>query len=133
MHPHIYDPRNDGPLYRYRPRRKNMRTVTTPERVSPHVKLVFNTMARSRISYDDLEAASGIRRASIKAWRRKNAPGLESLTAVLNAMGWVAHRCAGRRRYLRRNGSVRIDHDRTTISAFGAFQISSDPRRSVFY
>jgi len=45
-------------------------------------------MARQLRTYDEIESASGIRRASIKAWRRKNAPGLESITAVLNAMGW---------------------------------------------
>jgi hypothetical protein len=65
-----------------------MRTVTVPERVSPHVRLVFEEMARQLRTYDDVEAASGFRRASIKAWRHKNRPGLESLEAVLNCLGW---------------------------------------------
>jgi hypothetical protein len=65
-----------------------MRTVTVPERVSPHVRLVFEEMARQLRSYDDVETASGFRRASIKAWRHKNRPGLESLEAVLNCLGW---------------------------------------------
>jgi hypothetical protein len=65
-----------------------MRTVTMPERVGPHVKLVFAEMARLHVTYDDVEAASGVRRASVKAWRRKNRPGLESLEAVLNSLGW---------------------------------------------
>ncbi len=83
-----YCPHTDGPLHRFRPRRKNPRTVTIPERVSPHVKLVFSEMRRQLRTYDDLEAASGVRRASIKAWRHKNRPGLESLEAVLGALGW---------------------------------------------
>ncbi|MEY9557459.1 hypothetical protein ABIF67_011582 [Bradyrhizobium japonicum] len=68
--------------------RANRRTVTMPERVGPHVKLVFAEMARLRVTYDETEEGSGVRRASIKAWRRKNKPGLESLEAVLGFLGW---------------------------------------------
>ena len=68
--------------------RANRRTVTMPDRVGPHVKLVFAEMARLRVTYDETEAGSGVRRASIKAWRRKNKPGLESLEAVLGFLGW---------------------------------------------
>lgn len=64
------------------------RTVTVPDRVSPHVKLVFLEMSRRQVTYDQVEAASGIRRASLKAWRRRNRPSLESLEAVLSALGW---------------------------------------------
>jgi transcriptional regulator with XRE-family HTH domain len=59
-----------------------------PERVSPHVKLVFAELARQQRTYDELEAASGVRRPTVKQWRRKNAPSLDSLEAVLNALGW---------------------------------------------
>ena len=59
-----------------------------PERVGPHVKLVFAEMARLHVTYDETEEGSGVRRASIKAWRRKNKPGLESLEAVLGWLGW---------------------------------------------
>jgi hypothetical protein len=59
-----------------------------PERVGPHVKLVFAEMARLHFTYDEVEEGSGVRRASIKAWRRKNRPGLESLEAVLGFLGW---------------------------------------------
>ncbi|WP_245309303.1 hypothetical protein [Bradyrhizobium retamae] len=59
-----------------------------PERVGPHVKLVFAEMARLHVTYDETEEGSGVRRASIKAWRRKNRPGLESLEAVLGFLGW---------------------------------------------
>lgn len=68
--------------------RANRRTVTMPDRVGPHVKLVFAEMARLRFTYDETEEGSGVRRASIKAWRRKNKPGLESLEAVLGFLGW---------------------------------------------
>lgn len=64
------------------------RTVTIPERVSPHVKLVFAEMARLHVSYNEVEEGSGVRRASVKAWRNKNKPGLESLESVLGFLGW---------------------------------------------
>jgi len=84
-----YDPREDGPLHRYKNRRPGYRrAVTMPERVSPHVKLVFAELARQQRTYDELEAASGVRRATVKQWRRKNPPSLDSLEAVLNALGW---------------------------------------------
>lgn len=88
MPAHLYTPHADGPLWRYEARRKNRRTVTVPKGVSAHVKFVFAEMARQGRSYDEIESASGVRRATAKAWRRKNAPGWESLTAVLNSMGW---------------------------------------------
>ncbi|MHC2278886.1 hypothetical protein ACVME8_005497 [Bradyrhizobium diazoefficiens] len=77
--------------------RANRRTVTMPERVGPHVKLVFAEMARLRVTYDETEEGSGVRRASIKAWRRKNKPGLESLEAVLGSWGGISSRCLARR------------------------------------
>lgn len=64
------------------------RTVTMPERVSPHVKLVFAEMARLHITYDEVEEGSGVRRPTVKQWRRKNKPSLESLEAVLGFLGW---------------------------------------------
>lgn len=70
------------------PRRKNRRTVTMPDGVGPHVRLVFSEMARLHVTYDEVEDGSGVRRASVKAWRRKNRPGLESLEAVLGFLGW---------------------------------------------
>jgi hypothetical protein len=66
-----------------------MRTVTMPDRgVGPHVRLVFGELSRQQRTYDELEAASGVRRPTVKAWRSKNYPGLDSLEAVLNALGW---------------------------------------------
>jgi hypothetical protein len=84
-----YDRYEDGPLYRQTPRRTNRRTVTMPERgVGPHVRLVFGEMSRQLRTYDDVEAASGVKRPTVKQWRRKNRPGLESLESVLNCLGW---------------------------------------------
>jgi hypothetical protein len=68
--------------------RSARRSVTIPDRVGPHVKLVFAEMSRLNFTYDEVEEGSGIRRASVKAWRRKNRPGLESLEAVLGFLGW---------------------------------------------
>jgi hypothetical protein len=85
-----YDPREDGPLYRYTNRRPGYRrAVTVPERgVGPHVRLVFSEMMRQQRTYDEVEAASGVRRPTVKQWRRKNAPSLDSLEAVLNSLGF---------------------------------------------
>ena len=71
-----------------RKRRKNPRTVTMPEHVGPHVKLVFAEMARQRMTYDSLEERSGVRRASVKAWRKRNRPALENLEAALATLGF---------------------------------------------
>lgn len=67
----------------------NRRTVTMPDRVGPHVRLVFSEMARLRVTYEELDEISGVNRPTIKQWRRKTKnPSLESLEAVLNALGW---------------------------------------------
>lgn len=85
-----YYDRSHGPLYRWdqkRPR-ASKRRVTIPEKVTPVIRLVFAEMRRRQIRYDDLEIAAGVRRATMKAWRKKNRPGLESLEAVLGCLGW---------------------------------------------
>jgi len=69
-------------------RRRNPRLVTVPERVGPHVRLLFEEMRRLQFTYDRVEELSGVRRASQKAWRAKNRPALESLQAVFSALGW---------------------------------------------
>jgi hypothetical protein len=69
--------------------RANRRPVTMPDRgVGPHVKLVFAEMARLHFTYDEVEEGSGVRRPTIKQWRRKNRPALDSLEAVLGFLGW---------------------------------------------
>ena len=72
-----------------RKRRKNPRTVTMPiHGVGPHVKLVFAEMSRQKLRYLDVTERSGVQHATIKAWRRKNKPGLESLEAALATLGF---------------------------------------------
>lgn len=80
--------RSDGPLYRHRRPKRYRRTVTLPSGVSAPIRLLFSEMARLRVTYDELEESSGTRRASIKAWRHKNAPTLATLEPCLNSVGW---------------------------------------------
>jgi hypothetical protein len=89
MHTSLY-PEGFGATNRPDRRRNRVvrRMVTMPERVGPHVKLVFSEMARQGFTYDETEEGSGVRRATMKAWRKKNAPGLESLQAVFGFLGW---------------------------------------------
>lgn len=88
MHTSIYGERFGKHNLRSKRDRKVRRTVTMPERVGPLAKLVFAEMARLGVSYDEVEVGSGVKRASVKAWRRKNRPGLENLQAVFGFLGW---------------------------------------------
>jgi transcriptional regulator with XRE-family HTH domain len=67
---------------------KRQTTVTIPERVGLHVKLVFAEMKRQNKTYDAVEEGSGVRRAALKAWRHKNRPSLESIEAALGFLGY---------------------------------------------
>ena len=71
------------------PKKRRPSTVTIPERVGPHVKLVFAEMRRQGQTYDLVEAGSGVNRPTIKAWRHKNKPNLESIEAVLGHLGYI--------------------------------------------
>lgn len=71
-----------------RARRSRPTRVTIPTGVSPHVRLVFEEMRRQGVTYDRVEEISGVLRSTLKAWRHKNRPGLESIEAVLGALGW---------------------------------------------
>jgi transcriptional regulator with XRE-family HTH domain len=62
--------------------------ISIPDHVSPHVKLVFAEMRRQGITYDEMEAGAGVLRATVKAWRRKNRPSLESIEAALGFLGF---------------------------------------------
>lgn len=69
--------------------RRNLNRLVTPAPLAhPHARLVFALMREQRVRYDDLAERSGVTRASYKAWRRKNKPSLESLSAALGALGW---------------------------------------------
>lgn len=83
--------RSHGPLYR-QPSHHQKRLVTVPDRAPAHVRLFFSEMRRQGRIYDEIEIASGVRRATCKAWRHKtNYPSLESLTATFNSLGWDYH------------------------------------------
>lgn len=62
--------------------------VTVPARVGPHVRLIFTEMKRQNVTYDEVEAGSGVTRPTVKAWRKKNRPGLDSIEAVLGHLGF---------------------------------------------
>lgn len=62
--------------------------ITVPTGVSPHVRLVFTEMQRQAVTYDEVEAGSGVLRTTLKAWRHKNRPTLTSIEAVLGYLGW---------------------------------------------
>ncbi|MDP4022060.1 hypothetical protein Q8W71_05460 [Methylobacterium sp. NEAU 140] len=70
------------------PKPKRPSTITIPERAGPHVKLVFAEMRRQGQSYWDIEGKSGVQKATLKAWRHKNRPNLESIEAVLGALNY---------------------------------------------
>jgi hypothetical protein len=76
------------PIKVERIRRMNRRTATMPHGVTPIVRLIFSELARQGLRYQDVEDFSGVRRASVKAWRRKNRPSWESLQAVLSTLGF---------------------------------------------
>lgn len=81
-----YD-REHGPLHKQPPNRY-ARRLTIPDGVGPYVKIVFAEMRRQGRTYDAVEVASGVLRSTVKAWRKKNAPGLTSIEATINALGW---------------------------------------------
>lgn len=63
--------------------------VTVPNAAHPAAKIVFAEMNRQGITYDELEHVSGVLRTTIKAWRTNNRPGLDTMEAVLGALGWA--------------------------------------------
>lgn len=72
-----------------RKRRKVRRCVSMPKaNVGPHARLVFAELARQQITYDSASEVSGVRRATLKSWRQKCRPGLESIEAVLATLGF---------------------------------------------
>ena len=58
------------------------RTVSMPERVSPHVKLVFAEMARQLARYQDIEDVSGVKRRLPKCGDGKIAHRLKTLSGL---------------------------------------------------
>ncbi len=64
------------------------RRVSIPLHTGPHVRLVFAEIARQAYTYDEIEERSGVLRATMKAWRHRNTPGLANPEAVLGVLGW---------------------------------------------
>lgn len=62
--------------------------ITIPKRCHPAAKIVFAEMKRQGVTYEDLEHRSGVLKSTFKAWRTHNAPGLDTLSAALGALGW---------------------------------------------
>lgn len=62
--------------------------ITVPERCDPRAKIVFAEMRAQAQTYDEIEWKSGVLRSTVKAWRRDNKPGLDTMDAVLGALGW---------------------------------------------
>jgi len=62
--------------------------ITIPKHCHPAVKIVFSEMRRQGLSYEEVEHRSGVLKTTIKQWRCHNAPGLDTLTAVLGALSW---------------------------------------------
>lgn len=63
--------------------------ITIPERADPRAKLVFQLMRDQGVTYDALEWSAGVLRSTIKAWRKSNKPGLDTIEAALGALGWL--------------------------------------------
>ncbi|HEV2603658.1 MAG TPA: hypothetical protein VGU24_08380 [Microvirga sp.] len=49
---------------------------------------MFAEIRRQGWKYDSIDERSGVMRATIKAWRRKNVPSLQNLEAVLGVLGF---------------------------------------------
>lgn len=62
--------------------------ITIPKRCHPAAKILFSEMKRRGVTYDELEWKSGVLKSTFKAWRTNNAPGLDTLSAALGALGW---------------------------------------------
>lgn len=79
------------PVYTRRnpkPKQRRPSTVTVPEKACHAVRLVFSEMQRQNKIYDVVAEGSGVLRATMKAWRHKNRPNLDSIEAVLGFLGW---------------------------------------------
>lgn len=79
---------NTANYLRRGPRKQRRSRVTIPNRVGPHARLVFSEINRQGFTYDEVEEGSGVLRSTLKAWRVKNRPGLETLEAVFGFLGW---------------------------------------------
>ena len=65
-------------------------THSVPPRAHPLARELYRRMGERRVTYRQLEAASGVKQSCFKAWRTSNAPGTNSIQAALNAVGLQA-------------------------------------------
>lgn len=66
------------------------RITSVPTRAHPLARALYARMGQCRTTYQDVEAASGVKKSTFKAFRTTNAPGTNSIQAVLNAVGLQA-------------------------------------------
>ena len=45
-------------------------------------------MKRQGVTYESLEWRAGVLRSTVKAWRKDNRPGLDTIEAALGVLGW---------------------------------------------
>lgn len=62
--------------------------VTVPEHAHPLSKIIFSEMNRQGVTYLEMEWRSGVLVSTMKAWRQRNRPGLETVEACLGSLGW---------------------------------------------
>jgi hypothetical protein len=77
-----------NPIKVERSKRANRRCATMPAGVQPIVRVIFAEIARQNLRYQDVEDFSGVRRASLKSWRRRTRPSWESVQSVLSVLGF---------------------------------------------
>jgi hypothetical protein len=74
---------------RLKAKRQNCQSkITVPEKGHPLARLAFRLMQKQGVTYDELEWCSGVLRCTIKSWRHEKKPGLETIQAVLGALGF---------------------------------------------
>lgn len=62
--------------------------MTVPEHAHPLAKALFAEMRRQGVTYDELEHRAGVLRSTIKAYRKDNRPGLDTIEACLGSLGF---------------------------------------------
>lgn len=62
--------------------------ITVPGKCHPFARFIFSEMKRQAVTYDQLEARSGVLRSTFKAWRSNNMPGLNTVEPALAALGF---------------------------------------------
>lgn len=64
--------------------------ITVPTRALPVVRALYARMRDVGMTYDQLQAKSGVKRSTSKAWRRHNSVTPGNLQATLRAVGLLA-------------------------------------------